>query len=384
MTSGKNRELRDISAQQAASKSGRNPTIKRFDAETREKLDLILGKNDENITTLRHNTDVEFSVSGTTITLTGKKNELEIVLTRLNQKQQLLNEGTGITTETFNEIARQEDAANENASKVIKTPNLTVEARRPKQADWIKAAMSSDIAFGVGPAGTGKTYIGVAAGVALLEKKVVDGLIFVRPALEAGEKLGFLPGDLKGKVDPYMRPIYDALYEMLGEENAVDLINKKTIEIGALGLMRGRTFKKKFILLDEAQNASVEQMKMFLTRFGEGSRMLGTGDPTQNDLPKDRVTNEQQLSGLTDFLNLLEETQDTVIPRVYFEKSDIVRHPVVEHIVGLYEAREEKRNKDKALLAIQNAAQTQEAGRLAEDGQSAVPAPVVPPGLALN
>lgn len=334
------------------SSSRSKPSYVRLEVGDERKMDLLFGEKDAYIAQICRQYDVDIAREGRNVVISGKKKNVDQVRVTLVQRLALLNEGTGVTTAAFNEVVQQEIEAEQNS---IKTPNITVEARKPNQAKLIQIMRDNEISLGVGPAGTGKTYLAVAMAIRMLLDGKVDKLLFVRPALEAGEKLGYLPGDQKQKVDPYMRPIYDALYEMLGQDKAVELINDGKIEIGALGLMRGRTFKKTFVILDEAQNATVEQMKMFTTRFGEGSRMVLTGDPSQNDLPEDPKTGKQQLSGLTDFVTLLEEANDTVIARVFFTPEDVVRHPLVEHIVNLYADRDERLRKAEAALAMQEA-----------------------------
>ncbi len=220
----------------------------------------------------------------------------------------------------------------------IKVKRGTIRGRGPNQAKYLHAITQHDINFGVGPAGTGKTFLGVAAAVDALDSGRVQRLILVRPAVEAGEKLGFLPGDLSQKVDPYLRPLYDALYEMLGVEKVVKLLEKNVIEIAPLAYMRGRTLNDAFVILDEAQNTSIEQMKMFLTRIGFGSTAVITGDLTQIDLPK------HQKSGLRDAIDVLRGVDG--ISFTFFEAGDVVRHPLVARIVRAYDARDADREKD--------------------------------------
>jgi len=216
----------------------------------------------------------------------------------------------------------------------IRTKRGTIRGRGPNQAKYLHAIAVHDINFGIGPAGTGKTYLAVASAVEALNEGRVQRLILVRPAVEAGEKLGFLPGDLTQKVDPYLRPLYDALYEMLGVEKVVKLLEKNVIEIAPLAYMRGRTLNDAFVILDEAQNTTIEQMKMFLTRIGYGSTAVVTGDMTQIDLPR------HQKSGLKDALEVLHHVNG--ISFTFFEARDVVRHPLVARIVDAYDARDDK------------------------------------------
>ncbi|MGH8074095.1 MAG: PhoH family protein [Lysobacter sp.] len=214
----------------------------------------------------------------------------------------------------------------------IRVKRGTIRGRGANQAKYLHAIAVHDINFGIGPAGTGKTFLAVASAVEALNESRVQRLVLVRPAVEAGEKLGFLPGDLTQKVDPYLRPLYDALYEMLGVEKVVKLLEKNVIEIAPLAYMRGRTLNDAYVILDEAQNTSIEQMKMFLTRIGYGSTAVVTGDLTQIDLPK------HQKSGLRDALDVLHDVNG--ISFTFFESRDVVRHPLVARIVNAYDARD--------------------------------------------
>lgn len=210
------------------------------------------------------------------------------------------------------------------------TPRIKeVRGRTPNQNQYIKSILDNDISFGIGPAGTGKTFLAVACAVELFEKEAIRRIILVRPAVEAGEKLGFLPGDLAQKVDPYLRPLYDALYDLMGYEKTTKLFEKNLIEIAPLAFMRGRTLNHSFIILDEAQNTTPEQMKMFLTRIGFGSKAVITGDLTQIDLDK------KQKSGLIEVEHILNNIRGINFHR--FTKMDVVRHPLVQKIVEAYE-----------------------------------------------
>lgn len=214
----------------------------------------------------------------------------------------------------------------------IKVKRGTIRGRGANQAAYLHAIATHDINFGIGPAGTGKTYLAVASAVEALNDARVQRILLVRPAVEAGEKLGFLPGDLSQKVDPYLRPLYDALYEMLGVEKVAKLIERNVIEVAPLAYMRGRTLNDAFVILDEAQNTTVEQMKMFLTRIGFGTTAVVTGDLSQIDLPK------QQKSGLRDAVEVLKGVEG--ISFQFFEARDVVRHPLVAKIVRAYERRD--------------------------------------------
>ncbi len=215
---------------------------------------------------------------------------------------------------------------------VIQTPRVRIKPRGANQSSYVNNLRKQDLCFGIGPAGTGKTYIAVATAVEALEKEEVRRIVLVRPAVEAGERLGFLPGDMSQKVDPYLRPMYDALYEMLGFDRVGRLIEKNIIEIAPLAFMRGRSLNESFIILDEAQNTTAEQMKMFLTRMGYGSRAVVTGDTTQVDLPG------HQTSGLKHVLGILQGVEGVSFD--IFTSRDVVRHPLVQRIVDAYESNE--------------------------------------------
>jgi phosphate starvation-inducible PhoH-like protein len=236
-------------------------------------------------------------------------------------------------------------------SSIQASPKKTIVPKSTNQRGYVEAIRGNDLVFGIGPAGTGKTYLAVAMAVSLLNKNRVKRIVLARPAVEAGERLGFLPGDIAAKVDPYLRPLYDALYDMLEPHRCERLMEQGTIEVAPLAFMRGRTLDHSFMILDEAQNTTSEQMKMFLTRIGFGSKAVVTGDVTQIDLPAERV------SGLI-------EVQDVVggirgIEFVYFDEKDVVRHPLVQQIVLAYDRREE---------SPRTAKDTQDAARAAEPG----------------
>jgi phosphate starvation-inducible protein PhoH and related proteins len=216
------------------------------------------------------------------------------------------------------------------AGDAVRVARGTIRARGRNQRDYIAHIRSKDLSFGIGPAGTGKTYLAVACAVEALQADKIRRIILVRPAVEAGERLGFLPGDLTQKVDPYLRPMYDALYEMLGFDRVAKFIERNVIEVAPLAFMRGRSLNDSFIILDEAQNTTPEQMKMFLTRIGFGSRAVVTGDVTQTDLPAGKM------SGLKHVVNILHETDGVAF--TFFEAADVVRHPLVQRIVKAYEA----------------------------------------------
>jgi phosphate starvation-inducible PhoH-like protein len=222
---------------------------------------------------------------------------------------------------------------------VMGVGNRPISPRTPTQRRYVDALRRADIVFGVGPAGTGKTYLAMAMAVSMLLKNDVRRIILTRPAVEAGEKLGFLPGDLTEKIDPYLRPLYDALQDMVPAERLARLNEKRVIEVAPLAFMRGRTLNDAFVILDEAQNTTVEQMKMFLTRLGESSRMVITGDVTQIDLPSNRT------SGLVHALRVLKDVER--IEKVWFGAGDVVRHPLVASIIEAYDAAERERREPR-------------------------------------
>ncbi len=245
-----------------------------------------------------------------------------------------------LQTASCTEAADAELAQLAAASEVmIKTRQGLIRGRGPNQKAYLRAIHEHDINMGVGPAGTGKTYLAVACAVEALQTEQVQRIVLVRPAVEAGERLGFLPGDMAQKIDPYLRPLYDALYEMLGFDQVSRLIDRHVIEVAPLAFMRGRTLNDAFVILDEAQNTTSEQMKMFLTRIGFGSRAVVTGDITQIDLP------DQRRSGLVQALKILEHVPGISVTR--FSHHDVVRHPIVQNVLIAYEKDEQRRKSDQ-------------------------------------
>ncbi|MGO2055940.1 MAG: PhoH family protein, partial [Halomonadaceae bacterium] len=227
------------------------------------------------------------------------------------------------------EALEEEEDGSSGDEVIMRTPRTVIKPRGLNQQRYVTSIREHDINFGIGPAGTGKTYLAVAAAVEALNQQEVRRILLVRPAVEAGEKLGFLPGDLAQKIDPYLRPLYDALYEMIGFEQVAKLIERQVIEIAPLAYMRGRTLNNSYIILDESQNTTPEQMKMFLTRIGFGSTAVITGDVTQVDLPKG------QRSGLIQVLDVLKGTQGIGV--THFAAKDVVRHPLVQRIIEAYD-----------------------------------------------
>lgn len=253
--------------------------------------------------------------------------QIHLLLQKHQQKQSILKNKKDEAETTVPPIEPSDNP-------IIKIKSGSLKPHSLNQAKYINNIMSHDINFGIGPAGTGKTYLAVACAIQALEEEKVKRILLVRPAVEAGERLGFLPGDLAQKIDPYLRPLFDALYAMLGLERTIKLIERNVIELAPLAYMRGRTLNDAFILLDESQNTTPEQMKMFLTRIGFGSTAIITGDITQIDLPNGHI------SGLRHIIDILADTNG--ISFTFFDTSDVVRHPLVQKIIQAYEAYEEK------------------------------------------
>jgi len=319
------------------------PVIVQLDGDNTHLANLC-GPLDENLRQLADGMGVSLSRRGSRVTLEGEKAELAgRALRRFHDQAThralsvddiqlgLVEIGVGRAEEPV----REEDArelppvADESGAIVLRTRRSDLRPRTPRQRDYLDNILKHDITFGVGPAGTGKTWLAVACAIDAMERETVQRLVLTRPAVEAGERLGFLPGDLAQKVDPYLRPLYDALYDLMGFERVQRLFEKQTIEIAPLAYMRGRTLNHAFVILDEAQNTTPEQMKMFLTRIGFGSKAVITGDPSQVDLPRG------QQSGLAHATRVLESVQGIATTR--FTSRDVVRHPLVARIVDAYD-----------------------------------------------
>ena len=274
----------------------------------------------------------DFKIKGNSSNLDIGKSVITNLYTELGKKRSISPGDVHLfLREAMNKSERNKNGKNSESNKTpIKTPNLVVLPNGEHQQHYVKTVNQKVLTFGIGPAGTGKTYLAVACAVQQLVNGEVEKILLVRPAVEAGEKLGFLPGDLSQKIDPYLRPLYDALFEMLGYKETNQLIERNIIEVVPLAFMRGRTLNNSFIILDESQNATAEQMKMFLTRFGFGSKVVVTGDITQIDLPKTIQ------SGLVHCLQVLKGLDD--IGFVEFDSKDVVRHGLVQKIVEAYES----------------------------------------------
>lgn len=287
----------------------------------------LCGPMDEHIRQIAHHFDVKIYRHGDCFQVKGHNSESAI--NSLKYFYALAKIRNLDTHDLQSGLARGSHTPLEDNHAIIQARHGEVKGRTPNQDEYIKAMLTHDITFGIGPAGTGKTYLSVAVAVSLFEQEQIKRIVLVRPAVEAGEKLGFLPGDLVQKVDPYLRPLYDALYILMGFEKVARLLEKNLIEIAPLAFMRGRTLNNAFIILDEAQNTTPEQMKMFLTRLGYGSKAVITGDVTQIDLAKN------QPSGLVVVEKILNKIKG--IHFHHFTKSDVVRHPLVQKIVEAYE-----------------------------------------------
>ena len=306
-------------------------------------LSQLSGPRNAHLKKLEHLLDVEIGIKGNELHISGPPQDvktciqiLDALWDRLEQEQSIDITDVDSAIRFINHYGDndEEHDGSEEFSKntnEIRTKKINIKPRSPKQAEYIQAMRENDMVFGLGPAGTGKTYLAVALGVEMYLSGEVERLVFCRPAVEAGERLGFLPGDMKEKIDPYLRPIYDALNDVLPADKIEKKLEAGDIEIAPLAFMRGRTLHRSFVILDEAQNAIPSQMKMFLTRMGEGSHMVITGDPLQSDLP------ERQPSGLTEAMAYLNHINE--IKFVTFTENDVVRHQLVSKIIEAYEHR---------------------------------------------
>lgn len=302
-------------------------------------LQQLAGERNGHLKTVEKQLDVQLHMRGNLITISGARAEVEICERLLEELSDLIRRGYPLyESDILFAIQILKENINRRLRDIfldqvfIASNKKTISPKSVRQKEYIEAIRSHDIVFGIGPAGTGKTYLAMATAVAALSKEFVRRIVLVRPAVEAGEKLGFLPGDLAEKVNPYLRPLYDALHDMMDFERANNLISRGVIEVAPLAFMRGRTLNDSFVILDEAQNTTAEQMKMFLTRLGMGSKAVITGDITQIDLP------ENKPSGLVEAIQLLQGVNG--IRMVYFTKRDVVRHRLVQDIIEAYEKYE--------------------------------------------
>lgn len=311
-----------------------------------ERLANLCGQFDQHLKQIENRLQVDVFCRGSLFTVEGESRQARAA-SRLLKQLYTLSETELLSPEVINlhlqdsgiaEISDAEESKPHADDVTIITKRGAIRGRGPNQKRYLRNINKYAVNFGIGPAGTGKTYLAVASAVAALQEDRVQRIVLVRPAVEAGERLGFLPGDMAQKVDPYLRPLYDALYEMLGFDHVARLIDRNVIEVAPLAFMRGRTLNDAFIILDEAQNTTTEQMKMFLTRTGFGSTAVITGDVTQIDLPK------HQLSGLKQAAKILKDVEG--ISFSYFSARDVVRHPMVQRIVMAYDKAVKKEDAD--------------------------------------
>ncbi len=312
-----------------------------------EKMDLVInlfGSFDENIKLIEKELDVAIINRGSEIKLAGEPEQVDKALSAVRNLLAMATRGETIGEQEVRYVLSQIEVGNERQLEelgkdviCVSARGVPIKAKTLGQKQYLESIKTNNIVFGIGPAGTGKTYLAVAAAVSAFKRKEIDRIILTRPAIEAGESLGFLPGDMQEKVDPYLRPLYDALGDMMGYEVFHKNVERGLIEVAPLAYMRGRTLDNAFIILDEAQNTTPEQMKMFLTRMGFSSRIVVTGDITQIDLPRDRK------SGLKDVEIVLKNVEG--IDFVYLDERDVVRHPLVQRIVKAYERKELERER---------------------------------------
>ncbi len=305
-----------------------------------ERLANLCGQFDEHLRQIEHRLGISIAARGNVFALRGDRKAVRaghrVLQDLYAQSEQemltpaLINLHLQESSVTEPAILEADQAA--NSEVIIKTRHGLIRGRGPNQKRYLQAINAHDISLGIGPAGTGKTYLAVAMAVDALKNEQVQRIVLVRPAVEAGERLGFLPGDMAQKIDPYLRPLYDALYEMLGFEHVERMIDRHVIEVAPLAFMRGRTLNDSFVILDEAQNTTIEQMKMFLTRIGFGSRAVVNGDVTQIDLP------DQRRSGLKHAMRILDHVEGISI--TLFTAQDVVRHPIVQRVLNAYEQAE--------------------------------------------
>ncbi len=296
-----------------------------------QRLANLCGVLDENLRQIETALDVLIARRGARFALTGRPDQTRLAAQALEKFYAKTKRTLSVEDVQLGliEVTRARPAAPAEDVPQLKTRRPDLHGRTPRQVQYLKQIQGHDITFSIGPAGTGKTYLAVACAVDALERDHVKRIVLVRPAVEAGERLGFLPGDMAQKVDPYLRPLYDALYELLGFDKVAKLFERNAIEVAPLAFMRGRTLNHSFVILDEAQNTTPEQMKMFLTRIGFGSKAVVTGDVTQTDLPRGHK------SGLIEARAVLKRVRG--IAFTHFQSSDVVRHPLVQRIVNAYE-----------------------------------------------
>ena len=298
-----------------------------------ERLILLCGEFNKNLKQIEKSLKIKINQNGTEFDLSGKEDDVQIGVSALFELKLKLDNNVVITPDLVHLSLHSakfngEDVSSKDTPQ-IKTPRVVVSGRGKKQNEYLNNIKNSDLTFGIGPSGTGKTFLAVACAVDDLLQEKIRKIVLVRPAVEAGEKLGFLPGDLSSKIDPYLRPLYDALHDMLGAERVNRLVERDIIEIAPLAYMRGRTLREAFIIMDEGQNTTIEQMKMFLTRLGFGSKAVVNGDLSQIDLPKSTT------SGLKHTIEVLKDVDSIKFTK--FSAGDVVRHSLVQQIVEAYD-----------------------------------------------
>ncbi|MEQ1593247.1 MAG: PhoH family protein [Thiobacillaceae bacterium] len=308
--------------------------------EDNRRLANLCGAMDENLHQIEAAFDVAISRRGSHFNVSGDKLQAEKGAQAIEHFYNRAHDSLNLDDIQLGLVALTRGRAEDDEGPVLRTRRADLRARTPRQGTYIEQIQNHDITFGIGPAGTGKTYLAVACAVDALEREQVKRLVLTRPAVEAGERLGFLPGDMNQKIDPYLRPLYDALYDLMGFDKVARLIERQTIEVAPLAFMRGRTLNHAFIILDEAQNTTPEQMQMFLTRIGFGAKAVVTGDVTQIDLQR------HQKSGLVDAQEVLKDVRG--IAFTHYLAEDVVRHPLVQRIVTAYaERRAEQESRAK-------------------------------------
>ena len=317
--------------------------VKDFDFKSEKEWFSFFGKNEENLKLIENNFNVRITARGGKVSISGDDADVDKVKVLLEQIYSLLSEGYYLRKRDIEFSIRMVKEGNGNVKSLfsegiyISAKKKLVVPKSENQRLYIEAIKKHDIVFGIGPAGTGKTYLAMAMAVNALMKREVERIILTRPAVEAGEKLGFLPGDMVEKVSPYLRPLYDALFDLVDFDRADKFMEKGIIEVAPLAFMRGRTLNNAFVILDEAQNTTSEQMKMFLTRLGFDSKAVITGDITQIDLPRNMC------SGLVEATRVLKNIDG--IRFIYFNENDVVRHPLVQKIIKAYEGYEREESK---------------------------------------
>jgi phosphate starvation-inducible PhoH-like protein len=314
---------------------GRSADVRRMTFDDNGLLAVLYGNHDRNLVRIEQLANVQVSARGNQLAIAGTADDAAVAHKAIAGLYERLKRGLSIEMADVDAAVRFAKTGGDGRDDGIRTRRRTVQARSPGQRTYLAALHERDMVFSLGPAGSGKTYLAVAMGVSLLLAGKVERIVLSRPAVEAGERLGFLPGDMREKIDPYLRPLYDALHDMLPAEQIANRLESGEIEIAPLAFMRGRTLSHCYVILDEAQNTTPMQMRMFLTRLGEGSRMVITGDPSQTDLPGG------QRSGLADAVETLGNVNGVRFVRLGAQ--DVVRHDLVTRIVEAYDARDKQR-----------------------------------------